>query len=92
MDNKKLIVIAVVVILLASGIGFWYWSQQKVKAPAGDPARVSPQETPEAKGAVGTAKTISESVPEIQTNPGEKVPEVNPLDRTNPFKYTNPLR
>lgn len=44
------------------------------------------------KGAVGTAKTLSESVPEIQTNPGEKVPEINPLDRANPFKYNNPLR
>ena len=42
--------------------------------------------------AVETAKDISESVPEIQTNPGEKVPEINPLDRANPFKYTNPLR
>jgi predicted negative regulator of RcsB-dependent stress response len=44
------------------------------------------------KGAVETAKDISESVPEIQTNVGEKVPEINPLDRANPFKYTNPLR
>ena len=43
-------------------------------------------------GVVGTAKAASELVPEIQTNPGEKVPEVNPLDRANPFKYTNPLR
>lgn len=92
MDNKKLIVIITVVILLASGIGFWYWSQQKVKAPTGTLTGVSPQTTPEAKGAVGTAKTISESVPEIQTNPGEEVPEINPLDRANPFKYVNPLR
>ena len=46
----------------------------------------------EEKGAVETAKTISEAVPEIQTNPGEEVPEINPLDRANPFKYTNPLR
>lgn len=39
-----------------------------------------------------TAQDVSESIPEIQTNPGEKVPEVNPLDRANPFKYENPLR
>jgi flagellar basal body-associated protein FliL len=80
LDNKKLIlVIIVVLVLVAGGAGFWYWSQKKAKAP-------------EEKGAVGTAKTLSESVPEIQTNPGEKVPEVNPLDRANPFKYINPLR
>ena len=44
------------------------------------------------KGAVGAAKDVSRAVPEIQTNPGQEVPEVNPLDLANPFKYTNPLR
>ncbi len=44
------------------------------------------------KGAIETAKDASKSVPEIQTNLGEKVPEINPLDRANPFKYKNPLR
>ena len=43
-------------------------------------------------GAVKTAEEVSNTVPEIQTNPGEKVPEINPLDRANPFKYKNPLR
>ena len=44
------------------------------------------------EGTVDTAKKVSESVPEISTNPAENIPEVNPLDRANPFKYTNPLR
>ena len=44
------------------------------------------------KGAIETAKDVSAAVPEIQTNPGQEVPEVNPLDLANPFKYTNPLR
>ena len=44
------------------------------------------------KSAVGAAKDASAAVPEIQTNPGEDVPEINPLDRANPFKYENPLR
>ena len=43
-------------------------------------------------GVVETAKSVSESVPEIQTNPGQEVPEINPLDRANPFKYNNPLK
>ncbi|MEK9201531.1 MAG: hypothetical protein AAB944_01015 [Patescibacteria group bacterium] len=90
MDNKKSIfIIVIVLILIVGGIGFWYWSQKKTGTLVGIPI---PIETPQAKGAVGTAKTISESVPEIQTNTGENVPEVNPLDRTNPFKYINPLR
>ncbi len=47
---------------------------------------------PAKKGAVGTAEEVSEAVPQIVTNPGEEVPEINPLDRANPFKYQNPLR
>ena len=47
---------------------------------------------PAKEGALDTTKTASESVPNISTNPADDVPEVNPLDRANPFKYTNPLR
>lgn len=64
-------------LVIAAGIGFWYWSQGKAQKP---------------KGAVEAAEAVSELVPEIQTNPGQKVPEINPLDRANPFKYINPLR
>lgn len=78
MDNKKLIPIIIVAVLVVGGIGFWYWSQKE-------------KGTTET-GVIETAKSISESVPEIQTNLGEKVPEINPLDRANPFRYQNPLR
>ena len=44
------------------------------------------------KGSIGAAGEVSKQVPEIATNPANKVPEVNPLDRANPFKYNNPLR
>ncbi|MDP3784943.1 MAG: hypothetical protein Q8R12_02600 [bacterium] len=79
MDNipKPVLIAVIAVFIIAAGIGFWYWSQRKA---------------PEPEGAVGTAKAVSELVPEIQTNLGEKVPEINPLDRANPFKYSNPLR
>ncbi|GEM_PF-1228014 len=77
-DNKKFIpiVAGIVVVLLAGGIGYWLWSQKEKSAT----------------GAVGAAGKASEAVPEIQTNPGQKVPEINPLDRANPFKYNNPLK
>ncbi len=79
MDDKKFIPIIVIVLaLVAVGIVFWYSGGGKIfNAP---------------NGAVGTTKTVSEGVPKIQTNAAEKVPEVNPLDRANPFKYNNPLR
>lgn len=78
MDNKKLIPIIIIAILVVGGIGFWYWSQRE-------------KESTEI-GIIETAKNVSESVPEIQINLGEKVPEINPLDRANPFRYQNPLR
>ena len=77
--SKPVILAYIVIAVIIIAAGFWYWSQKKA-------------EVPEEKGAVGAAKTVGESVPEIQTNVGEKVPEVNPLDRANPFKYLNPLR
>ena len=88
MDSKKFIPI-IIIIFLVGGISFWYWSQKKEIKEVAVPKAT---EVPRKEGTVETAKTISESVPEIQTNPGEEVPEVNPLDRANPFKYTNPLR
>lgn len=45
-----------------------------------------------AEGALGATQQASEGVPKIVTNPAEEIPEVNPLDRANPFKYNNPLR
>ncbi|MBI4121156.1 MAG: hypothetical protein HY457_02795 [Parcubacteria group bacterium] len=44
------------------------------------------------EGALQSAEEASGAVPEISTNPAESVPEVNPVDRANPFKYDNPLR
>ena len=80
MSTKKLIwAIAGLIVLALVVAGLVRFSQQRIKKP-------------ETKGAVGTAREVSKSVPAIVTNPAEKVPEVNPLDRANPFKYNNPLR
>ena len=81
-DNKKgnkipILIIVIILLLVAGGIGYWF---------------SSPDLEPEETGVVETAKTASESVPEIATNPGEQVPEINPVDRANPFRYNNPLR
>jgi len=69
-------IVAALFILVLAALGYWYFFMR--------------EETP--VGVVETAKSVSESVPEIQTNVGEKVPEINPVDRANPFKYNNPLR
>ena len=83
MNTKKAIWIIGGVIVLALLIaGLFYAFRQKVEEP----------EKKSIVGVAGAAEEVSKSVPAIVTNPAEKVPEVNPLDRANPFKYSNPLR
>ena len=85
MDTKKLIwTIASLAILGLLVAGYFYFPRPAKKEVVSPPT--------EKKGAVGAAEKVSEGVPKITTNPAEKIPEVNPLDRANPFKYTNPLR
>ncbi len=74
--RKNIWLIVAVAIIIALVAGYLYFFKLK----------------PEKKGAVGTAEKVSAGVPKITTNAADKVPEVNPLDRANPFKYTNPLR
>ena len=77
MPTQKIIPFVIGLVVLALlAVGYFYFLKPE----------------PEKKGAVGAAEKVSESVPQIKTNPAEKVPEVNPLDRANPFKYNNPLR
>jgi flagellar basal body-associated protein FliL len=81
--RNPLLVALAVLILVIVGVGFWYLSSFKSKKEETPPPR---------EGVVGSAEEVSEAVPEIVTNPGESVPEINPVDRANPFKYNNPLR
>ncbi|MBI2039436.1 MAG: hypothetical protein HYT22_04165 [Candidatus Niyogibacteria bacterium] len=74
--NKSIWLLGGIVLLAVFIIGYFYFLKPEKSETS----------------AVGTAKALSEAVPEIQTNPGEEVPEINLLDRANPFKYKNPLR
>ena len=77
-NKKKLAEVIIGVLVLALLVaGYFYFFKKSAKHSA---------------GVVETAKQASQSVPQIITNPAEKVPEVNPLDRANPFRYNNPLR
>ncbi len=78
MDTKKLILTIVGLAVLGSLVANYFYFSKSVK--------------PEKRGAVGAAEKVSAGVPKITTNPADKVPEINPLDRANPFKYINPLR
>lgn len=90
MDGKKnLITILVAVVFLGLLIlGYFYY--QKPKPPV---------ETPEEKKAAESSQKALESatkatLPEIKPlNPLEKLPDINPVGKTNPFKdlYKNPF-
>ena len=85
MSNKKVwtITIVVAVVLLAAGIIYW----RLAATPQAPTLEEAAQE-------LGRAIEETTAVPTITTNPlGENLPEVNPVERANPFKaYQNPFQ
>lgn len=84
-SNKTMI--AALVALIIIGFGAWrYMSQKK----AGEMSAPQPIKTAEDVVSAVTSNEI-----EVGSNPVEnKIPEVNPVDRANPFKdaYKNPFK
>lgn len=91
MDNKKLIpIIVIILVLAAGGAGLWYWSQKR----AGVSEKPAAIEVKDGLGAEAFNKT---------KNPlANELPETNPFEvNTNPFKeqknpfdalYKNPFK
>ena len=87
MLQKTILAIVAVVVLLAVGIGvYFYWKNYK-SATEGF-----------LKNVENTAQDITNSatkgvLPSMQTNPLENKPDVNPADKANPFTdiKTNPF-
>ena len=88
MHKKTLIIIIVVILIFALGVGgYFLWSKinktplEKALETAGDAAE---------KLIDSVTKGI---LPSIQTNPLENKPDINPVDKANPYKNikTNPF-
>ena len=86
---KKIIfmIIAVILLIVLSITGYFYWINFKKSAIQNS-----------LKNASNTAEDITNSatrgvLPSIQTNPLEDRPDINPADKVNPFKNikTNPF-
>lgn len=84
--NKTLLIIIVVIVVAALVVGGWFiWKEW--------------QKTPEEKAADAIGKSIraatGATLPTIttETNPLAKTPDLNPVDKVNPFKgvITNPF-
>ena len=85
MDKKKIIEIAVVLIVLA-GFGYWFVVMR--------PTQQAEKQVEETTQAI---EQVAESAPVVapETNPAAvAIPAVNPLEKTNPFKneYENPFK
>ncbi|MBI4991844.1 MAG: hypothetical protein HZB99_01375 [Candidatus Harrisonbacteria bacterium] len=81
--NKRLVILVILAVALV-GIGIFYWWFLGKK-------EVKPVEN---IGEALQAITETPAVPEIeiQSNPVQgKLPELNPVEKTNPFKYRNPF-
>ena len=83
--NKAIILGVVALIIIGGGAAWWYKAQKSAEPkPELEPIKTSED--------VVKAVTVPEL--EVGSNPVKnKVPEVNPVDRANPFKdaYQNPF-
>ncbi len=100
--KKNILIIAAAIVslvLLITGSYLFYWKSK--------PAAVTPDtltNTPAAENAAKTDNTADMNkatedatkgvLPDIQTNPLDKKPDLNPVDKTNPYKNikTNPFK
>lgn len=68
-------------VLIAVVAGFYFWQKTKTEEP--EPS------------ATEALEKVENAAPEVgvPTSPIEnKIPDLNPVEQTNPFKYENPLR
>ncbi|MDP3991274.1 MAG: hypothetical protein Q8P63_03210 [Candidatus Nealsonbacteria bacterium] len=87
MSKKTIIIVIAAVLMVALGVGgYFYWSK-KLKTNTGNGSE-----------AAGPAEKLTESatkgvLPSIQTNPLENKPDINPADKANPYTNikTNPF-
>jgi len=93
MANKTLLIIITVAIVIGLAIvGYFYW--QKTKVPELTPNTQALEQAGEAAGKI-TESATQGTLPslDVNKNPLEKAPDINPVGQTNPFKdiKTNPF-
>lgn len=81
---KEIMLIAVAVILLAGGLAYWYFVARTEEVKEVESLAPVIPETPDVGSKIG----------ELSNPLGDKLPSLNPVEQTNPFKdvKTNPFR
>ncbi len=98
MDKKiaALILIAAILIIAGLASGFYFYSQSVTKTETQNPIKTDQGANKE--NSQDQEKAIKEAtkgvLPSIQTNALEKKPDLNPVDKTNPYQNikTNPFQ
>lgn len=68
----------IIIILAVAGVAIWYFFLQTGTA---------------VKTTEEALEVLSETPPvTVETNPVKKVPDLNPIEKTNPFKTSNPFQ
>lgn len=84
---KKKIILAIIILSVAGAAagGYFYWNKKSSGASVLD-------KTSEAADKINNSATQG-VLPSLQTNPLENKPDLNPVDRVNPYKNikTNPF-
>lgn len=92
--NKKILIpiLAVSLIAMLAGAGYVYWNK-KSKIAAPQPQSNDPEKTSVAEDKIADDATRG-VLPAIQINPLKDKPDLNPVDKTNPYKNikTNPFK
>lgn len=96
MPNKKIIFIFIVVVLLVGLVigGYFIWNKRGKTVPSETQTAVEKvEEAVEKISETVTENATKGALPSLGTNPLENKPEVNPIDKVNPFKdtKTNPF-
>ena len=79
LKSKPIILVSIIIAVIIAAVGFWYWVFKT------EPTE--PVQTEEALEILSETPLI-----QIETNPIKKVPDLNPVEKTNPFKIPNPFK
>ncbi|MDD5430897.1 MAG: hypothetical protein PHP03_01600 [Candidatus Pacebacteria bacterium] len=85
---KKIIIILIAVVIVGAGVGgYFYWKKMQTSSAINSANQAGDAATQALEDITGAV------LPDINTNPLENKPNINPVDQTNPFKdiQTNPF-
>ena len=84
MQNRAIIIVIALVVVVALVVGYFFLREAPSEPPS-QPQPLTPTEPPKEEAGLGA---------KLSDNPTENVPELNPLEETNPFGggETNPFK